>query len=257
MSMDAVSLTALLPTLIAVVLLTAITTGALAAAGIAHPGSAVSAIGRGVLQLAAISVILSGVISSPVLIALILVVMFAVAVTVASRRAFARGHRGHGVIVCGSAMFAGIVTATTVVFATGALDLAPRYALAIGAIVIGNTMSIATLTGRGFVHAVNERWDQVEGWLALGATPRRATADIGRFAVREALIPSLDQTRTTGLVVLPGAFVGAIFGGISPVDAGRFQIVVLASILCAGTITSLLIWLWEGDVKQRPSLVAT
>ncbi|MDR2294612.1 MAG: ABC transporter permease [Microbacterium sp.] len=257
MTMGEVSLSALLPTLIAVVVLTAITTGALYAAGIAHPGSAVGAISRGVVQLAVISVILSGVISSPVLIVLVLVLMFAVAITVAARRTFARGDRQHGMLVCGSAMFAGILTATTVVFATGALELSPRYALAIGAIVIGNTMSIATLTGRSFVHAVNERWDQVEGWLALGATPRRATADIGRFAVREALIPSLDQTRTTGLVVLPGAFVGAIFGGISPVEAGRFQIVVLATILCAGTITSLLIWMWQGDVKQRPAVAAT
>ena len=256
MTMGEVSLSALLPTLIAVVVLTAITTGALYAAGIAHPGSAVGAISRGVVQLAVISVILSGVISSPVWIVLVLVLMFAVAITVAARRSFAQGDRRHGMLVCGSAMFAGILTATTVVFATGALELSPRYALAIGAIVIGNTMSIATLTGRGFVHAVNERWDQVEGWLALGATPRRATADIGRFAVREALIPSLDQTRTTGLVVLPGAFVGAIFGGISPVEAGRFQIVVLATILCAGTITSLLIWMWEGDVKQRPAVAA-
>lgn len=42
-----------------------------------------------------------------------------------------------------------------------------------------------------------------------------------------------DQTKTTGLVTLPGAFVGAIFGGVSPLEAGRFQIVVLAAIMAA------------------------
>ncbi|MFK4789529.1 ABC transporter permease [Microbacterium sp. ZW T5_56] len=257
MSIDLVSSSALLPSLVGAAVLATITTGALYAAGIAHPGSAVTAIGRGVIQLAVISVLLSGVISSPGWIALALVVMFAIAITVAAQRTFAHGTRWRGLLVCGSAMLAGILTATTVVFTTGALDLTPRYALAIGAIVIGNAMSMATLTGRGFVHAVQERWDQVEGWLALGATPRRATADIGRLAVREALIPSLDQTRTTGLVVLPGAFVGAIFGGISPLEAGRFQIVVLATILCAGAITALLIWAWQGNVRVRPDPVTS
>ena len=31
--------------------------------------------------------------------------------------------------------------------------------------------------------------------------------------MRESLIPNLDQTKSTGLVTLPGAFVGALFGG--------------------------------------------
>lgn len=53
--------------------------------------------------------------------------------------------------------------------------------------------------------------------------------------------PPIDQTKTTGLVVLPGAFVGAIFGGISPLEAGRFQIVVLAAIMAAGSVTAVLI----------------
>ena len=66
------------------------------------------------------------------------------------------------------------------------------------------------------------------------------------------MIPSIDQTKTTGLVVLPGAFVGAIFGGISPLEAGRFQIVVLATIMAAGSLTSVLVATWMGNVRTRP-----
>ena len=54
-----------------------------------------------------------------------------------------------------------------------------------------------------------------------------------------ALIPATDQMKTTGLVTLPGAFVGAIFGGVSPLEAGRFQLVVLAAIMAAGAITAV------------------
>ncbi|MCU1580761.1 MAG: hypothetical protein JWO01_149, partial [Microbacteriaceae bacterium] len=70
-----------------------------------------------------------------------------------------------------------------------------------------------------------------------------------------ALIPPTDQTKTTGLVTLPGAFVGAIFGGVSPIEAGRFQIVVLAAIMSAGAITAVIVMRILAPVKVRPSVL--
>jgi putative ABC transport system permease protein len=77
------------------------------------------------------------------------------------------------------------------------------------------------------------------------AVPRRPTAAGGgqrlrSESIREALLPNLDQTKNTGLVTLPGAFVGALFGGASPLEAAEFQIVVLASLILAGAITAVL-----------------
>jgi putative ABC transport system permease protein len=152
-------------------------------------------------------------------------------------------------------MAAGILAALVIVFGTGAIELTSRYALAIGGIVVGNSMAIAGLAGRRFHEAVIDRWDQVEGWLALGATPRQATLLQARQAVHSALIPSTDQTKTTGLVTLPGAFVGAIFGGLSPLEAGRFQIVVLASIMAAGSVTAILLISLLAPVRVRPALL--
>jgi putative ABC transport system permease protein len=114
-------------------------------------------------------------------------------------------------------------------------------------------MSIATLAGRRLMQSVTEQWEQVEGWLALGATPRESTRFLAREAVYSALIPSTDQTKTTGLVTLPGAFVGAIFGGVDPLEAGRFQIVVLASIMAAGSITAALVVAALAPVRTRPA----
>lgn len=116
-------------------------------------------------------------------------------------------------------------------------------------------MSIATLTGRRFYQDANRRWAEVEGWLSVGATPRQATAIIRREAIREALIPSLDQTRTVGLVTLPGAFVGAIFGGASPLDAGIFQVIVLTCILAAGSITAALLLHTLAPITKMPEAI--
>lgn len=161
------------------------------------------------------------------------------------------------VLPVAGAMASGILVSAVVVFGSGAIALSPRYALALGGIVIGNAMSIATIAGRRFRELVDDRWDEVEGWLALGATPGRATADLVRRAVSAALVPTVDQTRTTGLVTLPGAFVGAVFGGVSPLEAGRFQIVVLAAIMATGSITAVLLTRWLAPVRTRPAVETT
>ena len=126
-------------------------------------------------------------------------------------------------------------------FAAHAVEFSGRYLLAVGGIVIGGVMSIATLAGRHFNENLVSRADEVEAWLSLGASPRQAVRELATHAIHHSLIPTTDQTRTTGLVALPGAFVGAIFGGASVLEAGVFQLVVLVSILTAGVITALLL----------------
>ena len=239
----------LISTLLGVTVLIVVATGVLAVFGAPHRWAPALAVLRGLLQLAVVSVILTGVIRSGVWVGLALLVMFVVASATATHRiGWSRRHA----LMMFSAMAAGIVVTLAVVFATGAIAFSARYVLAIGGIVIGNSMSIATLAGRRFTEMTIDNWDQVEGWMALGAAPRQSTRDLARQAVYAALIPSTDQTKTTGLVTLPGAFVGAIFGGVSPLEAGRFQIVVLAGIMAAGTVTAVLVALWLAPVRRKP-----
>jgi putative ABC transport system permease protein len=145
--------------------------------------------------------------------------------------------------VAGVAAGAGV--SLILIFALRLVDLEVRYLVAVAGIIIGNAMSAATLAGRNFLRTTRQRRDEIEAWLALGATPSKAHLEIGQDAVRESLLPSLDQTRSTGLVTLPGAFVGALFGGASPAVAAQFQLVVLAGIAlsmmtCGVIVTRLL-----------------
>ncbi len=243
----------LLPTLAGVLILAAVTTTVLTAYRVPHRWAPVLAILRGAVQLAVISVVLTGVISQPFWVAAALTVMFVVAAATATRRVgWSAGHA----LMMAVAMATGIGTTLVIIFVSGAIEFSPRYVLAIGGIVIGNAMSIATLAGRRFIDNTVDRWEEVEGWMALGATPRQSTLDVARRAVYAALIPSTDQTKTTGLVTLPGAFVGAIFGGVSPLEAGRFQIVVLAAIMAAGSLTAVVVVRWLAPVRTRPNALA-
>jgi len=246
------ALTSFVPTLVGVGLLVAVSIAVLWAYRAPHRFAPALAILRGVIQLAILSFILTGVITNPWWVSLALVVMFLVAAVTAARRLEWSWQR-FGVVAATMAL--GIMVAATIVFSTGAIALTPRFALAIGGIVIGNSMTIATLAGRRFAEATYDHWEEVEGWLALGATKRESTLGLARNAVYSALIPSTDQTKTTGLVALPGAFVGAIFGGLSPFEAGRFQIVVLASIMAAGSITAVVLISVLAPVKVRPAVL--
>jgi putative ABC transport system permease protein len=208
------------------------------------------AVARGAVQLAAVGLLLRGALSAPTAVALALVVMLATATRTATRRLRGLEGAGRAVLV---ACAVGAAATLTLVFTIGVLPFAPRYVVALGGIVIGGTMTGATLAGRNLRSALRARRDEVEAWLSIGASPRQAVADIARTAAGEALVPALDQTRTSGLVTLPGAFIGALLGGASPVQAARFQVVVLAALICAQAIVAVVLVHLLGAPRRLPA----
>jgi putative ABC transport system permease protein len=236
-----------LSTLLAVAALVALTTAIVAGLRLEQPWLQPWAILRAVVQLGVLSVILLGVVSSGLWVGVFLLAMVVAASwTVFRRLRLARAQTPFLVLLVALAS----AVPVGVVFALGAVELSPRYVLAVGGIVVGNVMTVTTLFGRLLAAQLVAERDQIEGWLALGATPRQAAQSVTRSAASSALIPSTDQTRTTGIVTLPGAFVGAVFGGASPLAAAEFQLVVLASILAAGSVAVALLS-WRFGAPQR------
>ncbi len=229
-----------LPVVIAVAVLAAVALAIVWALRLERPYLQPIAILRAVLQLAVLTIILVGVISNGWWVGLFLVVMVGAATWVVLRRLELRlpdAPTIAGIIVVATAI------PVTIVFLTGAVQFSPRYVLAVGGIVVGNAMTVCTLMGRSLAAGFVSQREEIEGWLALGATPRIASIRSVRVAASTALIPATDQTRTTGIVTLPGAFVGAIFAGASVIVAAEFQVLVLASILVTGAISvALLSW---------------
>ena len=193
---------------------------------------------RAVVQLSAISLILRGVLAVPWTVALFVVLMLSTASWTAGGR-IAEIPRGRLYAVIG--VLSGASVTLVLVFALRLVELEARYVVAVAGIVIGNAMTAATLSGRNFVRDARARRDEVEAWFALGAMPALAYEDIGREAAYEAMLPTLDQTRSTGLVTLPGAFVGALFGGASPLVAAQFQLVVLAGVALTMLTTAIVV----------------
>jgi putative ABC transport system permease protein len=115
----------------------------------------------------------------------------------------------------------------------------PAQALAVipvSGILIGGAMTATALAGRRALDDLRTRRGEVEAALSLGLLPRDAVLEICRPAASSALVPVTDQTRTVGLVTLPGAFVGMLLGGASPVQAGAVQLFVLVALLAVETV---------------------
>ena len=209
------------------------------------------AIGRAVVQLTVVALLLRGILSVPWTVAGFILLMLTTASWTAMGRLRELWH-GRRTAVLG--VLAGALLTLVVIFGLRLVDFQVRYLVAVGGIIIGNSMSAATLAGRNFLRGSRARKDEIEAWLSLGATPAQAHEAIGREAVRESLLPTLDQTKSTGLVTLPGAFVGALFGGASPATAAQFQLVVLAGIALTMTVTGIVVTRLAG---RTPYVVAS
>jgi len=226
---------------VGLIVLLAIALTALTVAGVAQRRAVFTAALRAAVQLTIVAAALRGVFAAPATVIAAIAVMFTVATWTAARRLRGLADAGRAVVIS-CAAGSGVVIAVIVGLPT--LDRNVRTLVAVSGIVIGASMTGATLMGRRLLDGLRRRRDEVEAWLSIGATSREAVRAIARDAVTEAMVPGLDQTRTVGLVTLPGAFVGALLGGAGAAQAAKFQIVVLVGLLCTQAITTtLLAWL--------------
>lgn len=90
---------------------------------------------------------------------------------------------------------------------------------------------------------MQQRHDELETALCLGATARQAAEPILRTAYKAALIPTINTMAATGIVALPGMMTGQILSGTAPMLAVRYQIAIMCAITAAVAITALLILL--------------
>ncbi|WP_164737190.1 ABC transporter permease [Georgenia sp. SYP-B2076] len=226
-----------LPLLLAVAALVLVAVGALAWAGARARADALVAVARAAVQLVAVAALIGWIFSHPGALVPYLAVMLVVATATATRRV------GLGWAVAPAlavAVAAGAATVTAVALTSGALVRAPQAVLPYAAQVIGGAMTAASLSGGRLHDDVAGTWSEVEGWLALGAPPEQAVAPLGRRAVARALVPIVDQTRSAGLVTLPGAFVGMLLGGAAPLQAAQLQLLVLVGMLAAQAVAAAL-----------------
>ncbi|MDH2413778.1 ABC transporter permease [Nocardioides sp. CER19] len=190
---------------------------------------------RCVVQLAAVSLVIRFAIESMAWTVVFVGGMIAVAAATSARRVTGSLRAAPWMA---TPILAGVVPAIGLALASTAVPAKPIAVLPTAGILVGGAMSAATLAGRRATDELTSQHGQYDAALALGLTRRQAVGIVARSAAGLALVPGLDQTRTVGLVTLPGAFVGVLLTGASPLQAGVAQAFVLISLLAVQAVSA-------------------
>lgn len=129
----------------------------------------------------------------------------------------------------------------------------PQYAIPLLGMVLGNTLNGISVGLNTFTEALVTRRDQVESLLALGATRWEAARAPVQHAVRTGMIPIINSMMVVGIVSLPGMMTGQLVSGMAPIQAVKYQIVIMFLIASAtalgtaGVVSLSFLRLFNGE----------
>jgi putative ABC transport system permease protein len=194
---------------------------------------ATTSIVRGLAQMVLVGVVLALLLRGSVLVgALILLLMVVAAAFTAARR---MQGIADPVLLSFWAILAGAGVVVPFMLASGTLQSSIAVLVPVGSMIIANAMNACAQAAERFRADVKAHVGLIETGLALGAAPPYVQS-----AVYASLLPRLDMLKSLGLVWIPGVMAGMMVSGASPVYAGIYQFIIVAMILAASGITSMV-----------------
>jgi putative ABC transport system permease protein len=103
----------------------------------------------------------------------------------------------------------------------------PRYAIPLLGMILGNCLTGISLGLQSLTRGARQGRDGIEAQLALGADRTTALLPVLRDSLRTALMPIINAMSATGLVALPGMMTGQILAGADPMEAVKYQLLIM------------------------------
>ncbi|EKQ57259.1 MULTISPECIES: iron export ABC transporter permease subunit FetB [unclassified Clostridium] len=116
----------------------------------------------------------------------------------------------------------------------------PQYFIPISGMIVGNSMTGISLGANRLCNDFEDKRVEIENSLMLGATPVAAAKEIVNNAFDSAILPTMSNMLTIGIVSLPGMMTGQILSGTYPLTAIKYQIGIMLAILGSTAITTVL-----------------
>jgi putative ABC transport system permease protein len=179
----------------------------------------------------------------------LVVVMMSVMTLVAGAAAVERTHLRHGGVWFDSIVSVWASSWLMTGFALFAVVpvrpwYSPQYAVPLLGMILGNALNGISLGLDRLSGELSARRGQIEAALSLGATRWEAARPSIRTAVSTGMIPTINSMMVVGIVSLPGMMTGQLLSGVEPIEAVKYQIVIMFLISSAsalGTVGVILL----------------
>jgi putative ABC transport system permease protein len=119
----------------------------------------------------------------------------------------------------------------------------PQYAIPLLGMMLGNAMTGIALALDRLTESAWQQRAVIEARLMLGQTWRQAIDAIRRDSMRSGTIPMINAMAAAGVVSLPGMMTGQILAGSPPLEAVKYQILIMFMI-SSGTGFGTLMAVW-------------
>lgn len=180
---------------------------------------------------------------NPIWIALVSVVMLSAAGYEISKRQQYRFKKLNGLLVGFLAL-----SMTSLVLLIGVLTLIiqpqpwyePQYAIPLLGMLLGNSMTAIGLGLDTMTRSAVQLKAKVEAQLALGKTAKQSMQFIKQQSLHAAMIPVINMLVAAGIISLPGMMTGQILAGADPMEAVKYQIMIMLLIAASTGIGTLI-----------------
>jgi putative ABC transport system permease protein len=108
-------------------------------------------------------------------------------------------------------------------------------------IILGSVLNSGSLALDGVVGGVWRERSAIEAQLGLGVDYRAATLPLLREAIRRGLLPIINSMSASGLITLPGIMTGQIIAGMDPIEAVKYQILLMFLLAGASGVAVLVV----------------
>ncbi|MBD3405258.1 MAG: iron export ABC transporter permease subunit FetB [Candidatus Lokiarchaeota archaeon] len=123
----------------------------------------------------------------------------------------------------------------------GVVETTGEFIVPMGGMIIGNSMGLTSLVIERMWSTAQKQRGLLETALALGASPVQATENTIQESIRSSLLPNLNRYASLGVVSIPGLMSGMIIGGLNPLAAALYQVLIFILIFLSAIISGIIV----------------
>jgi putative ABC transport system permease protein len=116
-----------------------------------------------------------------------------------------------------------------------------RYAISLAGIVLGSVLNSGSLALDNLLTSVTRERPSIEAQLGLGESFNDSTRTLVRQAIRRGIMPTVNQMSAAGVITLPGIMTGQILAGLDPLEAVKYQILLMFLLAGASGLSAAII----------------